>query len=118
MVSSGVPVKDRDILRRLGAGLAEAAADPVNGARREIHRRVGRMEPGRPSITIFQEPWNELNAGDDLDTRCEDEFLRGIERSLRMTLYKWRHYNGDRPHSSLGYRYPNAVYREGLDSVA
>jgi putative transposase len=28
------------------------------------------------------------------------------------------YYNGDRPHSSLGYRYPNAVYREGLDSVA
>ncbi len=27
-------------------------------------------------------------------------------------------YNGDRPHSALGYRYPNAVYRKGLDSVA
>jgi len=27
-------------------------------------------------------------------------------------------YNGDRPHSALGYRYPNAVYKEGLDSVA
>lgn len=28
------------------------------------------------------------------------------------------YYNGDRPHSSLGYRYPNAVYKEGLASVA
>jgi len=28
------------------------------------------------------------------------------------------YYNGDRPHSSLGYRYPNAVYRDGLDRVA
>lgn len=28
------------------------------------------------------------------------------------------YYNGDRPHSALGYRYPNTVYRRGLESVA
>ena len=95
MTSSNVSLKDRDILRRLGAELAEAAADPVNDTRREVHRRVDRMEPGRPSITFWQEPWNELNAGGELDPRCEDEFLRGIERGLRMTLYKWRHHPGD-----------------------
>jgi len=95
MTRSTVSLKDRHILRRLGAELAEAAADPVNEERREIHRRVDRMEPGRPSITIIQEPWNELNVGGELDPRCEDDFLRGIEREIRMTLYKWRHHPGD-----------------------
>ena len=94
MTDSNISLKDRDILRRLGAELAEAAADPVNDTRREVHRRIDRMEPGRPSIMIFQEPWNELNVGGELDVRCEDDFLRGIERGLRMTLYKWRHYPG------------------------
>jgi len=95
MTRSTISSKDRDILRRLGAELAEAAADPVNEERREIHRRVDRMEPGRPSITIIQEPWNELNVGGELDPCCTDDFLRGIERELRMTLYKWRHHPGD-----------------------
>jgi hypothetical protein len=49
MTTANVSLKDRDILRRLGAELAEAAADPVNDTRREFHRRVDRMEPGRPS---------------------------------------------------------------------
>jgi len=38
---------------------------------------------------------------------------------LRKTVNRYFiYYNGDRPHSSLGYRYPNTVYREGLESVA
>jgi len=95
MTIAKTALKDRDILRRLGAELAEAAADPVNEARREIHRRVDRMEPGRPSIMFYQEPWNELNVGGVLDPRCEDPFLRGLERGIRMTLYKWRNHPGD-----------------------
>ena len=95
MTRSNISLKDRDILRRLGAELAEAAADPLNDTRREIHRRVDRMEPGQPSIMFYQEPWNELNVGGELDPRCEAEFLRGIERGPRMTLYKWRNHPGD-----------------------
>ena len=95
MTKSTISSKDRDILRRLGDELAEAAADPVNDERREVHCRVDRLEPGRPSIMFYQEPWNELNVGGELDPRCEDEFLRGLERGLRMTLYKWRNYPGD-----------------------
>ena len=90
-----VPTKDRNILRCLAGELAEAAADPVNESRREIHNRVDRLGRGRPSITIFQEPWNELNVNGELDLHCTDEFCRGLEQGLRQTLYKWRHYPGD-----------------------
>jgi len=90
-----IPSKDREILRGLGRQLAEAAADPVNEERRRVCQRVDTRQKSRPSITIFQEPWNELNANGELDLHCADPFCRGIEQELRRTLYKWRHYPGD-----------------------
>ncbi|MCC7265205.1 MAG: hypothetical protein IT369_22085 [Candidatus Latescibacteria bacterium] len=92
---SVIPSKDREILRGLGRELAEAAADPVNEERRRVCQRVDTRQKSRPSITIFQEPWNELNVNGELDLFCADAFCRGIEQELRRTLYKWRHYPGD-----------------------
>ena len=54
-----IPQGDMDILRSLGGEIAEAARDPVNETRREIHRRIENMEHARPSIAIYQEPWHE-----------------------------------------------------------
>ena len=92
---STIPQEDREILRKLGSEIAEAAADPVNEERREISRRIDRFEKVKPWITIFQEPWNELNVDGELDPHCTDGFCRGIEGGMRRTLYKWRHYPGD-----------------------
>jgi hypothetical protein len=92
---SAVPDKDKEILRGLGRELAEAAADPVNEKRREIHRQIERREKTKPLIAIYQEPWNELNANGELDLLCTDNFCRGIEQGMRQTLYKWRNYPGD-----------------------
>lgn len=90
-----VPQKDRDILRRLGESLREAAADPVNIERRRVCEDVDQRRKSRPSISIFQEPWHELNVNGELDLHGTDRFCRGIELDLRRTLYKWRHYPGD-----------------------
>ncbi len=92
---SALPSKDAEILRTLGRELAEAAADPVNQQRREIARKINRFEKTKPWISIYQEPWNELNADGELDLHCEDGFCRGIEQDMRRTLYRWRHYPGD-----------------------
>ena len=92
---SAVPTEDRGILRRLGSELHEAAADPINEERRRVCQLVDMGQPSRPSITIYQEPWNELNVDGELDLHCTDPFCRGIEQGLRRTLYKWRHYPGD-----------------------
>jgi hypothetical protein len=86
---------DRDILRGLARELAKAAADPVNEERRRVCHLVDTKQTCRPSITIFQEPWHELNVNGELDVHCEDDFCRGIEQDMRRTLYKWRHYPGD-----------------------
>ncbi|MBD3181392.1 hypothetical protein GF312_03810 [Candidatus Poribacteria bacterium] len=92
---SSIPQKDKKILRELGREIVEAAADPVNEERREIHRRINNFEKVKPWITIFQEPWNELNVNGELDIHCQDDFSRGIESGMRRTLFKWRHYPGD-----------------------
>ena len=92
---SAIPQTDRKILRGLGREVAEAAADPVNEERSEIRRRIDSFEKVKPWITIFQEPWNELNGDGELDLHCTDSFCRGIEGGMRRTLYKWRHYPGD-----------------------
>jgi len=91
----GITQTDREILRGLGNELAEAAADPINEIRRDISRRINNFEKVKPWISIFQEPWNELNVNGELDLHCTDNFCRGIEGGIRRTLYKWRHYPGD-----------------------
>jgi len=92
---STIKKHDKEILRKLGMELAESAADPVNDIRRKIHSDINAMKKGRPSITIFQEPWNELNVNGVLDLHCTDEFCQTIEKDMRRTLYKWREYPGD-----------------------
>ncbi len=92
---NSIPKRDRDILRGLGHELAAAAADPVNAERRRVNQRVDTKQPSRPSISIFQEPWHELNVAGELDLHCQDPFCRNLEQGLRRTLYKWRHYPGD-----------------------
>jgi hypothetical protein len=92
---SQIPQTDRAILRALGEELAAAAADPVNEERCRVRTRVDAKQRSRPSITIFQEPWNELNDTGELDLHCADPFCRGLEQEMRRTLYKWRHYPGD-----------------------
>lgn len=96
-----VPKADRKILRALGDKVAAAAADPVNDERREVYRRIADHEKGRPSVSICQEPWSELNQDGELDLYCTDEFCREIELGMRRSLYKWRHHPGDRIMSAV-----------------
>jgi len=110
---SDIPANDREILRALGRDLAAAAADPVNVERRRVCHLVDTKQKSRPSISIFQEPWNELNVNGDLDLRCTDGFCRGIEQGLRQTLYKWRHYPGDMTVSAVSVQ-PYCVHSTGF----
>ena len=84
-----IPQKDLEILRKLGSETAEAAADPINEERRENHRRIDRREKVKPAISIYQEPWHELNVDGELELHCTDSFCRSIEQGMRRTLYKW-----------------------------
>jgi hypothetical protein len=86
---------DREVLRELGRRKAEIGNLPVQKEKRELWRRLNRLQPGRPLVSIFQVPWHEMNGTDELALRCEDGFLRAVESELRMELYQWAHFPGD-----------------------
>ena len=90
-----IQLKDKNLLRELGHQIAAAAADPVNGERRELRKRAENKENVRPWISITQEPWAEFAAYDEMKLQCEDRFCRGIENAMRHDLFKWHHFPGD-----------------------
>ncbi len=87
--------RDKDILRELGSGIAQIAALPIQEERRKLRARIENLESARAPVLVYQEPWNELEAGGEMALQCQDDFCRGIELGLRRTLYQWRHYPGD-----------------------
>lgn len=81
----------KTILRRLGEEVAKVGMLPVQREKAELWRRLNDMKPVRPMVYLDEEPWPEI-ACQETECVCADPFLRMIERSLRITLYRWRHY--------------------------
>ncbi len=90
-----VSAKDREVLRGLGRQVAEIAALPVQQETRQLWKALNGLEPVRPTVAIDQIPWNEMNVGDELTLRTEDELCRRMEAGLRRTLYRWWHMRAD-----------------------
>jgi hypothetical protein len=90
-----VSTHDRQILRDLAAQMMEIAADPINDERRRLFDTLNQVKRTRPLVTIFQEPWNEMDVDGELALHCEDPAFHWVEGDFRRTLYKWRHMQGD-----------------------
>jgi len=86
--------EDRRTVRDLAHRVMEIAALPVQDEKREMWRRLNRLDPVRPMVWINEIPWPEMQ-NDELQCRAEDEFCRGVENSLRTTLYLWNHMRTD-----------------------
>ena len=82
-------------MRELGAQVAEIAALPVQQETIALWKALNGLRPIRPMVMIDQVCWHEMEAGDELALRSEDEFCRRIETTLRRTLYSWRHMRAD-----------------------
>ena len=87
--------KDKEIIRRLSAEVAEIAALPAQEEKRRLWRKLNGLKPARPMVAIDQVCWNEMNVGDELTLRCQDDECRGYENELRQILYQWRHFRVD-----------------------
>jgi len=83
--------KDRDLLRGLGKQVAEIAALPVQQETISLWKALNGLKPVRPMVTIDQVCWHEMDVDGELALRTEDEFCRGIETTLRRTIYSWKH---------------------------
>ena len=86
---------DKHIIRELAAQTAEIAALPIQQETKRLWRALNALKPERPMVILDQLPWHELNADGELTLRCKGELARGIENTLRQTLYKWRHTRAD-----------------------
>ncbi len=88
-----MPDADRDILRRLAGEVAEIAALDVHDRKRDMWRRLNRLEPVRPMVWINEVCWDEM--GPDVVPRAEDPVLREVEGRMRRLLFQWRHFPCD-----------------------
>jgi len=86
---------DRETLRGLARKVAEIAALPVQQETIRLWKALNGLKPVRPMVMIDQLPWHEMEVGDELALRTEDEFCRRIESTLRRTLYSWCHMRAD-----------------------
>lgn len=87
--------EDIQVLRKLAAEYAEAAALPVQQEKKRLWLKLNHLHMERPMLTIDQLPWVELEVDKSLKCCVEDEYWRNVERELRRTLYKFRHLPAD-----------------------
>ena len=85
----GISQEDRDILRGLAGQVAEIAALPIQKERAKLWTDLNDLKPTRPLVWINEICWGEINVNDELTCRCEGDWARGQESSLRMLLYQW-----------------------------
>jgi hypothetical protein len=91
------PEHDTDLIRRLAARVAEIAALPIQQERRDLWRRLNRLERVRPPIhvqALDANIWEELIPPDTLETT--DAFCRGQELELRKRIYCFERFADDR----------------------
>jgi hypothetical protein len=87
--------RDKDILRRLAADRAEAAALPIHQEKARLWQRLNDLRSERPMVWINEIPWHEMDVDDELTLRTEHPWARDQELLLRRELYQWRHLPGD-----------------------
>ena len=83
--------KDIAILRELAQKYMNYATLPIQDQNRELWRQLNMHNMQKPMITIEQMPWNELDVDGSLICQIEDPYWRGVEESLRCSIYKWEH---------------------------
>ncbi|MCX6030505.1 MAG: hypothetical protein NT169_14560 [Chloroflexi bacterium] len=88
-------LRDLGVLRDLGKQVAEIAALPSQQETISLWKALNGLKPIRPMVMIDQVCWNEMEADGELTLQTEDDFCRGLETTLRRTLYSWRHIRAD-----------------------
>lgn len=86
---------DREILRRLAERYMEIALRPEQKEKIRLWKALNRGRMERPMVAMDQLPWEELNVGDELNCTVSDPVWRGVERSLKETIYRWEHFPVD-----------------------
>jgi hypothetical protein len=81
---------DVQILRDLGAQVAEIAALPEQQQTIALWKRLNGLRPARPMVMIDQIPWHEMNVDDALTLRTAEPACQAVETQLRRMLFRWK----------------------------
>lgn len=81
---------DKQVLRELAKRYAEIAALPVQEERRRLWTAYFSLQKTRMPVLVTYGMWNVWcrEVFGDRAMRCEDEFFRTFERSLRMQIFQ------------------------------
>ena len=89
-------MNDHTILRSLVEALAQHVALPIQEERRRLWRANNDLKPVRPMVTMLEIPWGEFERDvEALVVRCENPYLRQVERGLRQQLFEAVHMKTD-----------------------
>ena len=107
-----VSPRDREVLRRLGARLAELAGRPDEERKRELWRGHNALTERRPLVLVDPENgWNEIVTTASLE--CRGELARRWEIVLRKELFWGEFLHDDKPLEALfeiGYTYTDSEW--------
>lgn len=87
--------EDVKVLRTLAWDYFGIATSVRNAESLKLHRAVNDLKQIRPVVLVNELPWSELNIDDELTLRCNDSYLREIERFMRMSIYRSKYMPGD-----------------------
>ncbi|QGY43461.1 hypothetical protein GM418_07245 [Maribellus comscasis] len=83
--------REKEILRRLGARIAEIALLPIQKEKARLWQKMNDLEQERPMVWINEIPWHEMNVNDELTLRTQHPWARELEQKLRREIYQWEH---------------------------
>lgn len=83
------------VLKKLAQEYADIASLSVQAEKRKLWIKLNTINMERPLVLIDQIPWNEMDVDGFLINQVQEPYWRGVETSLRQTIYKWKHMPAD-----------------------
>jgi len=83
------------VLKLLAQEYADIASLVQQAEKRKLWIKLNTINMERPLVLIDQIPWNEMDVDGFLINQVQEPYWRGVETSLRQTIYKWKHMPAD-----------------------
>ena len=87
--------KEVSTVRELAKQYMEIAMSDKHVRMRQRFKDSNDLKIVRPPLIMEEIPWHEMNLDGELDCICQDEKLRAMEYSLRIQLFRERHFRCD-----------------------
>ena len=98
---------DRKIIRDLAGQYYNVAISDENSEKVLLYKSVNDLKMIRPVVLIDEIPWHEMNFNGELDLKCTDGGMRGLEHFFRYELFRHKYLDTDRylpPYFAVGKR--------------